>query len=561
MDKSFIDASTLIKMFARSAVQLSENKERVDALNVFPVPDGDTGTNMSLTMNQAIESIGKLDNPSITDLVKTMSKGCLMGARGNSGVILSQIFRGFANSLIGKEKIYVKDFSDALMLSQHTAYKAVLKPVEGTILTVIREISEYSTNFVDDSVSFKIFFEGLMERGIKSLSNTPNLLKPLKEAGVVDSGGMGLLYIFNGFYEVIHGKAVDLSFFHENVEFNKEFTPQSTVDHESIEFGYCTEFILSADKPEELGLKPYIMSMGDSVVYVTDENLLKVHLHTNEPGEVLTKVLKYGELVKVKIENMREQHSELIEGSHSHDHKHEYEDKFTENESVHSHKKKTEYSEYGFVAVGAGSGMKKILESLGVNIVISGGQTMNPSTKDIHEAIEKLNSKYVFVFPNNSNIILAANQAAELSESQVHVIPTKTIPQCIACLLVFNETADVEQNVEQFEEEIKLVSTLQITYAVRDTVIENMEISKGNYLAILDGKIVDTDMDINSTVLNSIDKAVSEDTEIITLYSGEDVSDEDAEKLSELIEEKYPDIEVELSRGDQPVYYYVISLE
>ncbi len=545
-------------------MQLSENKELVNALNVFPVPDGDTGTNMYLTISQAVENISKLENSDISNLVKTVSKGCLMGARGNSGVILSQIFRGFASSLHGKDQISVKEFADALMMSKTTAYKAVLKPVEGTILTVIREIADYAEEITKEEISYEDFFEKIMERGKESLRNTPNLLKPLKEAGVVDSGGMGLLYILNGFYEVVHGKSVDLSEFHSSISLDGALNPQSKVEQESIEFTYCTEFILQTKDPELLELKPYIMSMGDSVVYVTDDEFLKVHVHTNEPGEVLTTALKHGTIVKTKIENMKEQHTELVGGGHSH--AEEYESKFksesgsdyvTEPEEDDG----AESSKYGFVAIGSGAGLVQILKSLGINKVISGGQTMNPSTKEIHEAIEKLNVEHVFVFPNNSNIILAANQAADLSEKDVRVVPSKTVPQCIACMLAFNETADVEENSENFETEIEMVKTLQITYAIRDTVIGDIEISKNNYLGILDGSIVASDTDISTTIVAALDGVVEDDTELVSLYSGEDVSEEEAEELLELLEEKYPDVDIDLNRGDQPVYYYVISVE
>ncbi len=544
METVKIDVELLFNMFAHSTIKLAENKEKVDALNVFPVPDGDTGTNMSLTMNKALEEISKLNNPSLSDLVKTISKGCLIGARGNSGVILSQIFRGFSNSLMDKESITVSDFKEALVASKETAYKAVLKPVEGTILTVIREIAECVENLDDELNDFNVFFEKIVEVGRASLENTPNLLPPLKEAGVVDSGGMGLLIIISGFYEAFQGIKIDLSDFELGHKLPSEVPAQSHIDPENITFTYCTEFIIQGEKVEDCDLKPYILSVGDSVVYVPDGDILKVHVHTDKPGEVLSKALEYGDIIKTKIENMRLQHSEILS---SMDEKKEGEEQ--------------EYKENAFLAVCAGSGMSEILKSMGIDSLIEGGQTMNPSTNDFLEAIKKINAKNIFVFPNNSNIILAANQASELSDKNIFVVPTKTIPQCVSAMFVYDEDMDVSENLEAFNEEISKVKTLQITHAVRDTQIGEVNIKEGNYLGIADGHIIHSEEDIVSTIMTSLDRLSGEDDELISIYAGKDVSEEESNDILKKIEEQYEDLDVELRRGEQPVYYYIISIE
>lgn len=541
-------------MLVQSSIQLAENKERVNSLNVFPVPDGDTGTNMYLTITQAIENISALDKPSITELVKAMSKGCLMGARGNSGVILSQIFRGFASSLEGKDKITLNDFASAMRMSQATAYKAVLKPVEGTMLTVIKDMADSAMQLASSTESMEVFMKGVMESGKKSLRNTPNLLKPLKDAGVVDSGGMGVLFIFNGFLIALGSDGVDLSEFKSPLDLNGQQIAQNTIDTESIEYSYCTEFIIRGENLEDCNLRPFVMSMGDSVVYVNDEDILKVHVHTNDPGLLLTEALKHGEIVKTKIENMKEQHSELVEGVHA---MIGGENSYATPAGV----SEENLADVGFVAVCSGKGIADILKSLGVNTLIEGGQTMNPSTKDIHQAIISCAAKEVYVFPNNSNIVLAARQAAEISDVRVHVVPTKTIPQCIACMLVFNESEDAKTNLEQFEDQISAIKTLQVTHSIRDTVIEGIEISKDSYLAILDGAIVGSNFDVKTVISEALDSAVDEDSELISVYVGENVSDSEAEELEDLLTQKYEDIDVEFNIGKQPVYYYIISVE
>ncbi len=539
-----IDAKLLFNMFAHSTLKLAENKDKVDALNVFPVPDGDTGTNMSLTMNQAFEDISKLDEPSLSVLVKTISKGCLIGARGNSGVILSQIFRGFSNSLVDKESISVDDFAEALIKSKETAYKAVLKPVEGTMLTVIREIAECAEEAKEETDDFNEFFEKIVEAGKKSLENTPNLLKPLKDAGVVDSGGMGLLIIISGFYEAFQGIKIDLSNFEQNNKLPSEVPAQSHVDPENIKYTYCTEFIIKGDDVETCDLKPFVLDIGDSVVYVPDGDILKVHVHTDDPGVVLTEALKHGDIIKTKIENMRLQHSDII-------------DKMDSNQDNASAEKK----KYAFLAVCSGSGIAKILKSIGIDVLIEGGQTMNPSTSDFLEALEGINAENIFIFPNNSNIILAANQASDLSDKNTFVVPSKTIPQCISSIFMFNENAQAEENLNNFNDEIQNVKTLQITHAVRDTQVGDLDIKKDNYLGISDGDIIETNENIEETIMKSLEQIADEDSELISIYVGMDVNEEDSQKVFDLIEDKYDDCDVEIKRGEQPVYYYIISVE
>lgn len=557
MDNVRIGAEELRKMFVSGSIELSENRTKVDQLNVFPVPDGDTGTNMSLTLSQAMDSINQLKSLNTQDLVLAMSKGCLMGARGNSGVILSQFFRGFAASVSSKTTITTKDFAEALLSCKATTYKAVLKPVEGTMLTVMREMSEKAEDLSAEHEDFSSFMKALLEVGERSLENTPNLLKPLKDAGVVDSGGMGLLYIFSGFYKALSGESYDLSRFTKNFSVVEK---NAKVEDAEITYSYCTEVIVRGENLDDCNFRAFVMTMGDSVVYVVDNDLLKVHVHTNDPGLVLSESLKYGEIVKTKIENMKEQHSEMIEGSHSN-----LSDLF-QHEYNHHHqgeeeREEEEPSKYAFVAVASGSGIVEILKSLGVNKIIEGGQTMNPSTKDIHTAIESVNADIIFVFPNNSNILMAANQARDLSDKQVFVLPTKTIPQSIACMLAFNETAEAEENEAHFKELIQNVKTLSVTNAIRDTLYDEIEIKNGDYIAILDSKIVESRADRRETVLAGVAKMVDEDSEILSIYYGEGVEEDEAAELQLEIEESYPELEVEVHFGNQPVYHYLISVE
>ncbi len=533
-------------MFGQSALNLKENKDTVDKLNVYPVPDGDTGTNMSLTIDKAFEDISKLSEPSMKELVNAMSKGCLMGARGNSGVILSQIFRGFAKYAENFEKLTVYDFAYALESSAKTAYKAVLKPVEGTILTVIKDVSAKAVEVADDDIDFIEFFNIILQVGRESLENTPNLLKALKEAGVVDAGGMGLLYILGGFSEALEGKSIDLSAFEGVNKLPSEMPAQAHINPEEIKFTYCTEFIIKGEKVIDANLKPFVLSMGDSVVYVPDNDVLKVHVHTNEPGVVLTEALKYGNIIKTKIDNMRLQHSSIVGETEN------KEEKVT---------KDIPHKKYAFVAVTSGEGMMEIFSSLGVDKIILGGQTMNPSTKDILEAVNELNADTVFVLPNNSNIILTANQAADISDQNIVVVPTATMPQGIAALIAFNESDDQSTNLENFKSEIANVKSIQITDAVRDTKVDDIDIKKGSFLGIVDKKITCSLATLHECAFCSINQTIDEDSEIVSIYYGKDVSVSDAEKLVSELEEKHPDIDIELHEGKQPVYYYVASVE
>ncbi len=546
MNIKTIDASLLAKMFIHGTSQLEANKGTVDALNVFPVPDGDTGTNMSLTMKNAIEKLGAKQYQTAAEVAKVIAKGSLMGARGNSGVILSQIFRGFAKSVEGKSVLTVEDLAVAFHTSAHTAYKAVLKPVEGTILTVIRAMGNRAMALSADKLSFRTFFEEVLTVGEEALANTPNLLPQLKQAGVVDAGGKGLIFIFYGFYEVLSGRPV------EEIKVKTEsFVPaQAHMHTEDIKFTYCTEFIVRGQNLADVPLKEDIIDMGDSMVYVPDDDLIKVHIHTNDPGEVMQKALRYGELIKIKIENMKEQHGTILD-----EHQAEIEQASQANQTAQ------EKQSLAIVAVAAGDGFVDILSDLGVNYIIKGGQTMNPSTADIQAAIEKVNAEKVIVMPNNSNIIMAANQSAELSDVDVHVLPTKSVLQCISAMINYSAERSAEDNIAEMTEAIKEVKSIDITHAVRDTTIGDVAISKGEYLAILNGEIICSESDIVTSVMKVVASACDDMTEFISVYYGADIEQRNAEVLSDKIAAAYPEVEVELFNGAQPVYHYLIAVE
>lgn len=545
MNSKNIDAALLAQMFKQGTAVLNQNKSTVDALNVFPVPDGDTGTNMSLTMSAAVESLDKNDFQTVEQVAKAVSKGSLMGARGNSGVILSQIFRGFSKGCKDKTVLNVSDVCHAFKESADTAYSAVLKPVEGTILTVIRKIAEKAIEISSDDLTIQELFEILIHRGEGTLARTPEDLDVLKQAGVVDAGGQGLLYFLMGCLDAIKGIK-----FEGPVEEKKtpQKSPQALINSEDITFGYCTEFILETEENLQANdLKVYIEKLGDSMVFVQDEELVKVHIHTNTPGLALEEALKYGALKTIKIENMREQHHEII-GSSSE----------TEVQVVET---LDHEPDFGFIAVSMGAGFVEILKDLGISGHIQGGQTMNPSTEDFLKEIEKCHSEHIFLFPNNSNIIMAANQAKEISDKKVYVIPTKTMPQCISAMIHFNRDLSAEENYNQMIEALSMVKTIQITYAVRDTSFNDKKIETGDYLAVSDGDIKGVGKDQIQTILNSIRETITEDDEMISLYYGEDVSEEQAHELAEQIEAIFPELEVEIYEGSQPVYYYVISIE
>ncbi|MFR5471841.1 MAG: DAK2 domain-containing protein [Romboutsia sp.] len=538
----YIEGKMLRDMFVSGANNLQNHKELVDKLNVFPVPDGDTGTNMSLTISYAMKELAKVENDSITEIGKSLSKGSLMGARGNSGVILSQIIRGFSKSIEGKEQISTEDLAKAFKNGSDTAYKAVIKPIEGTILTVVRESGEYAIKAAKKEKDLLKFLEMVIDEANKSLERTPELLKNLKEAGVVDSGGKGLVLIYEGMYEALKGnpiKAKDLN--DSNVSEVKQ--AGTSINTEDIKFCYCTEFILESNSISDTEIRDIMLKYGDSLAVVGDEGIIKVHVHTNDPGLVLQDALKHGQLVTIKIENMKLQHENTLVGD--------------TDEIAQS----VEEKEYGFIATSMGEGLAKIFKDFGVDYIIEGGQTMNPSTEDFMKAIDSINAKNIFIFPNNSNIIMAANQAKELSDKNIIVIPTKNTPQGFTALVNFNADASVEENEQALMESLTMVKSGQVTFAVRDTVMNDVEVKEGNIIGIAEGKLMDAGDSVDEITTSLVEKLVDEDSAIITLFYGEDVTEEDANNLRDELEEKFEDLDIELYYGGQPLYYYLISVE
>lgn len=538
----YIEGKMLRDMFVSGANNLQNHKELVDKLNVFPVPDGDTGTNMSLTISYAMKELAKVENDSITEIGKSLSKGSLMGARGNSGVILSQIIRGFSKSIEGKEQISTEDLAKAFKNGSDTAYKAVIKPIEGTILTVVRESGEYAIKAAKKEKDLLKFLEMVIDEANKSLERTPELLKNLKEAGVVDSGGKGLVLIYEGMYEALKGnpiKAKDLN--DSNVSEVKQVG--TSINTEDIKFCYCTEFILESNSISDTEIRDIMLKYGDSLAVVGDEGIIKVHVHTNDPGLVLQDALKHGQLVTIKIENMKLQHENILVGD--------------TDEIAQS----VEEKEYGFIATSMGEGLAKIFKDFGVDYIIEGGQTMNPSTEDFMKAIDSINAKNIFIFPNNSNIIMAANQAKELSDKNIIVIPTKNTPQGFTALVNFNADASVEENEQALMESLTMVKSGQVTFAVRDTVMNDVEVKEGNIIGIAESKLMDAGDSVDEITTSLVEKLVDEDSAIITLFYGEDVTEEDANNLRDELEEKFEDLDIELYYGGQPLYYYLISVE
>lgn len=532
MNITEIDSELLVKMFNQGAYALNQNRNLVDALNVFPVPDGDTGTNMSLTMQSALKNI-EGDFESVEEVSKAFAKGLLMGARGNSGVILSQIFRGFANGCKDKTVLEVADLVGVFSEARDVAYKAVLKPVEGTILTVIRKIATHLEELEYEELGLDTLFEIIINRGYEILDKTPEYLDVLKQAGVVDAGGKGLMCIFQGFNDAILGKEAKEMFYDDE----KHIDVDRPLDPADIKFQYCTEFIVKTDITNSQAFQSKIETLGDSMVFVQDEDIIKVHIHTNEPNAALGYALKIGELQTIKIENMKLQHENIIA-----------------KEVVEEEK------ENGFIAVSMGDGFEKLFKDLNVDYVIKGGQTMNPSTEDITKAINSVNARNIFILPNNSNIILAANQAKELSDKAVYVIPSKTVPQGISAMIEFSETSPAEENFESMIDVLGDVQTAQITYSVRDTVFNDRQINEGDILGVANGEITAVGEDINQIALETID-GISEDAEILTVYYGEEIDEPKVNDLVARLEEKYPDCEVEMYNGKQPLYYYIISAE
>ena len=550
-----IDAKVLSRMFLAGAKNLEAKKEWINELNVFPVPDGDTGTNMTMTIMSAAAEVSALTEPDMETLAKAISSGSLRGARGNSGVILSQLLRGFTRGVRKSNELDAITIAAAMERAVETAYKAVMKPKEGTILTVAKEASLKAAEIAPEAEELEPFFKEIFEHAEYTLSRTPEMLPVLKEAGVVDSGGQGLLEVLRGAIDGFLGKEVDYS------EFEKpagaavtKISPQAEAD---IKFGYCTEFIIMLNKPmtdkQERDFKSYLESIGDSIVVVADDEITKVHVHTNDPGLAIQRALTYGALSRMKIDNMREEHQEkLIKDA----------EKLAEQQKAEEEEVPQERKENGFISVSIGEGLNEIFKGLGVDYLIEGGQTMNPSTEDVLEAVDHVNADNIFIFPNNKNIILAANQAASLVEDKnIIVIPTKTIPQGITALINFMPEKTPEENEENMKEEIANVKTGQITYAVRDTVIDDKEIKCGDYMGIGDKTILSVGGDRDDTLKDMIAQLMDEDAAIISLYYGEEVTEEEAEEIGAYLEETYPDVDVEVEFGGQPIYYYIISVE
>ncbi|MCX0378368.1 DAK2 domain-containing protein [Clostridium perfringens] len=543
-----VNGEHLYYMMSNAANKLELQSEYVNSLNVFPVPDGDTGTNMSMTFRAAVKEIEGMDNKNIGEVSKKLAKGALMGARGNSGVILSQILRGISKGLEGKEEADASEFANALLEGSKSAYKAVMRPTEGTILTIVRTAGEVAVALKEDNIT-ELMREVCRESKIM-LDKTPEMLPALKKAKVVDSGGMGLLIILQGMQEALENGLKVTTGTPQAVKSSVAKAQRSeTMSEEDIKFGYCTEFIILGDSNHAEEFKSKVINKGDSLVVVGYEDVIKVHIHTNNPGKVLEEAVKFGELSKIKIDNMREEHREMLEGM--------YEEAAETEESVAA----GEFKKYAFISVAMGEGMKNIFKDLGVDYVIEGGQTMNPSTQDMLEAIEKLNSEHIFILPNNKNIIMAANQAAEISDKDIRVIPTKTIPQGITCITMFNPEADVEENTEELKEAMEMVKTTSVTYAVRDTEVDGKEIKEGNILGLVEGKIKEVGEDPYKVAEDLIDSSVDEDSELITIFYGKDCEEEKVDALIEKLEGKYEDLDVQCYKGEQPLYYFIMSVE
>lgn len=557
MEINSINAAVFAKMFLAGAGNLEAKKDWINELNVFPVPDGDTGTNMSMTILSAAREVDALVNPDMKSLAKAISSGSLRGARGNSGVILSQLFRGFSKVIAEYDAITVDVMARAMEKSVETAYKAVMKPKEGTILTVAKGAAKKGRELADTTNDLLVFMEAVIKEAERVLSKTPDMLPVLKQAGVVDSGGQGLVEVLKGGLMALQGKKLNFTIETGNKPNLTAVT--SSIDaqaNQEIKFAYCTQFLIMLEKPfnnkKEKEFKTHLEGIGDSIVVVADDEIVKVHVHTNDPGLAMQKALTYGSLTTIIIENMKLERDEKISALK------EKEMQGQAEETVDSQPEK----DMGFVSVSIGEGLNEIFKGLGVDYIIEGGQTMNPSTEDVLKAIEHVNAKTVFVLPNNKNIILAANQAASICEEKnVIVIPTKTIPQGITALVNFIEEQMPEENEERMNQEISLVKTGQVTYAVRDTEIDDKEIHQGDYMGLGDKTILSVGRDKKQTTQEMIDEMVDEDTGIVSIYYGEEAKEEEAEELSCYITEKYPHVEVEIHQGGQPIYYYIISAE
>ena len=551
----------LRKMFLSGAKNLEIKKNWINELNVFPVPDGDTGTNMTLTIMSAAAEVNKLMNPSVEDLSKAISSGSLRGARGNSGVILSQLLRGFTKVIRDYEVLDGQILAEAMQKAVETAYKAVMKPKEGTILTVAKAMADKAME-IEDKEDLAKFLADVLHEGDEALARTPELLPVLKEAGVVDSGGQGLMAVVHGAVDSFNGLEIDLNFVSPEVQLHNVSQPIST---DEITFGYCTEFIVKLDKEfteeDEDNMKSYLASLGDSLVFVAGDDIVKVHVHTNHPGKAFEKGLEYGQLTRMKVDNMREEHKERlfkaeeVQAARAR----EAGEKLSKDAEVEV---ETPFKKNAFISVTVGDGLAEVFRELGADVVIEGGQTMNPSTDDMLNAIQKAHAENVFILPNNKNIILTANQAKDLTKDcNVHVIPTRTIPQGITAVVNFIPDNSPEDNASAMAEEIKYVKSGEVTYAVRDTKIDGIEIKSGDIMGIGDEGIMSVGPDVSDVVMDMLSKLTDEDSELISIYNGEDFSDEDAEALRERISEAYPDIDIEVNHGGQPVYYVILSVE
>ena len=549
-----INTELFRKMFLAGAANLEAKKEFINELNVFPVPDGDTGTNMTLTIMSAAKEVQSLENADMLTIAKAISSGSLRGARGNSGVILSQLLRGFTKEIREHKEIDAVILAKACERATATAYKAVMKPKEGTILTVAKGISRKAEELAETTEDLEVFIPEVIKYAEEVLAQTPEMLPVLKEAGVVDSGGQGLLEVIHGAYDAFLGKEIDYAAI-EASGGTKMVKPSQQAEAD-IKFGYCTEFIIMTEKEftdkNEAEFKAYLESIGDSIVCVADDDIVKIHVHTNDPGLAIQKALTYGQLSRMKIDNMREEHQEkLIKDAEK-----------AAAQQASEKKKKEPRKPVGFIAVSIGEGMNGIFRELGADYIIEGGQTMNPSTDDMLSAIDEVNADHIFILPNNNNIILAANQAQSLTDDKdIIVIPTKTVPQGITAIISYMPEADVDTNIEALEEAIKNVKTGQVTYAVRDTHIDDKEIHEGDIMGIGDRGILAVGQSVEETTKEMLAQLVDEESELISLYFGQDVLEEDAENFAQEVEELYPDVDVDVHMGGQPIYYYVLSVE
>lgn len=556
MSIKVLDGKRFAEMVIQGANHLAANAKYVDALNVFPVPDGDTGTNMNLSMTSGAKEVKNNVQEHVGKVGSALAKGLLMGARGNSGVILSQLFRGFSKAIKSKPTITSVEFAAALNAGVETAYKAVMKPVEGTILTVAKDAAKHAVAVANNHEDLIGLMEEVVKEAKASLNRTPDLLPVLKEVGVVDSGGQGLVFVYEGFLAELKGeKLPDSPSAHPNmtelVSAEHHKSVQSHMNTEDIEFGYCTEFMVRLEGKDSFSEEKFrqdLSKYGDSLLVISDEEVVKVHIHSEQPGEVLTYGQKYGSLINMKIENMRQQHSNIVGEP-------------TTPLRTEVNQPKKEKQEYGVVAVSMGSGIAELFRSIGANVVIEGGQTMNPSTEDIVKAIKEVNARKVIILPNNKNIIMAAEQAAEVSEEEVVVIPSKTVPQGMTALLSFNPSAESTVNKEMMTEAMQHVKTGQLTYAVRDTSIDGLEISTGDFMGIADGKIVLKDKDKVQAAKDLLSEMLDEDSEILTILKGEDASEEDVDSIVEFVENEFKDVEIEVHNGEQPLYAFIFAIE